>query len=172
MALWQFRLSCYPREALMALYGSVPNIMESEIALPGRAPMLVADNDTSEFDFWASRDFHQTCDEVRSVLNEMKSWSKDARMFGSDDGDRIEVWDTFFHCHIDCRSLNIPFIEKLEAMLQKLNLVAYDGRTGNIVKNDCQSMLDAINGSISMRFVREPYKVLDCLSQQPDLDEA
>ena len=78
MAIWHFRISLVPRDAVKDYYGSIP------IAIP--------DQDIVKHNFWRNLEASPALEySLQSVGPEISSWSDEMRCWGTEDGHQMSV---------------------------------------------------------------------------------
>jgi hypothetical protein len=100
---------------------------------------------------------------VSSFLPEMKSWSKEARMFGDDEDERIEVWEDDVHCRINMRDVDLDVLEKILSVARRFDCKLAIHGTGAVSAADIASLAPHVETSNAFKFCRDPNGFLASL---------
>src|SRR3954451_3483077 len=108
MAIWQFKFDLLPESGFKRLHGGLlPNL---SFARSPAGPRLVREAQ-EEVNYWAGSDPFSLIPDIQTLLPERKSWSEDARMFGNEEGDAVEVWADLVFCAADMRAISKEFLD-------------------------------------------------------------
>ena len=158
MAIWQFQFSLVPILGIRRVHGKVVTKLPEYATRDPDAPV----KELSEFNnYWEDFDF--SSDSVKSLQNLLPtkpSWSEDAKMFGSNEGDSIEVWDDDIECSIDVRNLNIPLLSAIVQIANDMQckIILKDG--GRLVDPDIQNVITELENSPATKFVLNPIEFI------------
>ncbi len=167
MAIWHFDFFMVSESVLKERYGEVPLHLPDLCANDNGTALVEGDEeDVSFVDFFPNAEPVITA--VGSLLPEMPSWDEDARMFGKSDGHKVELWHDLFLCRYDVRDQNIPFLECIIEIAQKLKCVMVSKQDGSVFPSDIESLMKEINTSTPSEFVRNPQKRLTRLGGLDD----
>lgn len=164
MAVWQYRFSLLPREGIRKAMGSIPESLEEY------KPVDPANFDENrEYpNYWEGIDRRDFVEQIGRILPETKSWSAEARMFGEDEGDRIQCWDDDVACAVDVRHFSMKYVEQLCALAQKSDCLLVLNEGGQIVEPDLASLLERISHSRAYAFCAAPGEFLVNLGREQD----
>jgi hypothetical protein len=165
MAIWQFKITIVPSQAMIEKHGRVLPVLMDHINDIGDGHQLL---DSEPVNYWVEANVLETSARVGCILPEVLSWSNKARMFGYDGGDWIEVWPNNVECRIDCRKINDSFVSKIVEFASDWHLLLYNSRDGKIIENSKIALIASIEQSISKLFVGDPgegFRVLDNLAR-------
>lgn len=84
---------------------------------------------------------------VSSFMPEMKSWSNDARMFGNDEDERVEVWDDDVRCRINLTRVDYELLEQLFALARRFDCKIVASGTGAVSAPDLASLAPHVEAS-------------------------
>ena len=158
MAIWQFRFSLVPTAGILKTYGGLVDALPEYAQHDPNATV----KEVSEFNnYWEGVDFSSPfMKSLESILPPRKSWSDDAKMFGSEDGNKIEVWNDDIVCSIDVRNFDIPFISSILEVARGMQCKVALKDGGRLIDPNLSDLLVEINNSRSMQFVQNPVDFL------------
>lgn len=109
------------------------------------------------------------CEELNSLLPELDSWSKQLRIWGAMDGNRVDMFEdsdgVFFRIRIDLREPSIPFMRKILALACRWQLTMED-ENGIQLQMSLEALVSALKCSSAHRFVTDPVKYLSDLETE------
>jgi hypothetical protein len=156
MAVWEFKFTLYPQEQLIAEFGCIPEVILDDAAPMGHEPVYLGDDHERPPGRWKGRDMDAICIEAAKLLPESVHWADGARLFRQGDNHRIEVWEDDVDARIDCRIVEIAFLEALIETIKRLDAVICLSENGTIIMNDVPSIVSAIKASWAWKFVGDP----------------
>lgn len=156
MAIWQFKFSLVPAENVVRLHGERPETLEQyqALTLPEYDPDAVFQN------YWAGRDPRALAPEVLTLLPEASSWSDEARMFGSDEGDWLELWDQDVNCRIDVPNFSKSYAQGLVDLAERHGCLLAISPTGELIDPDLGGLCDQIMRSRAYHFCSNPKEAI------------
>ncbi len=162
MAIWQFDIRMLPSEAVLRRHGVtaviIPkNEIDDEEALWENLPI--------------SANFE---DEISEILPRMQSWHRELRQWGCDDGDRIDLWTdgkaiSGIKVRIDVRQISRIFIVKVLELARRHHWLIRT-EDGQVFQPSFAKLLSAIHTSDAFRFVENPQRFLEELSNEQEND--
>jgi hypothetical protein len=152
MALWQLKTYVVPSERVA-----------------GRSQIDRADFD--EADWWTDRQPPEFRERLASLLPPIKSWHEQLLWFGSEDGDRIDVWlesdrVRSIGVRIDCRKANPLFVRDLLLVVQDWSCSLVELRYLKLLPTTLREFVNAVVGSPSCRFMEDPAHWLPKLAAE------
>jgi hypothetical protein len=144
MALWTFRASIVPAEAL----GDCRQLTESQF-------------DDLYPRFWEKRDGEDAARELLALFPPLEPWDPRLTLVGVEGSDRIEVWReagrvTSMTLKVDCRALNIRFVDAVEAIGVKHRLLFIYDRTFEVCVPKVGALRSFVFSSASRRALKDP----------------
>lgn len=151
MATWQFDLYLLPRAALHARCGAVPSTVDEETF--------------GEGDWWLDQSLPiDLPSEVTRLLPESQPWMQDMRTWGTEDGDRVDIYYKDGKIvealvRLDLRQPSRQFIDGLIALAKRLDaiLMTYEGR---VLEPTTEQLIESLKSSSAARFVADPIEFL------------
>jgi hypothetical protein len=159
MAVWQCDLDLLPRAKVVAVCGSVPERLETEV--------------DAATDWWQgveiAPDYPQTLGSFMDI-SQKASWSRDLITWGDEDGDCIDVFTeegevVEVAVRVNARRLNRKFLEGVSNFARRYNCVVLTEDMA-LLEPDVDLLYEAIRRSRAMRFVEDPRGFLEALSQE------
>jgi len=159
MATWQFDLYLLPRSALQARFGAVPSTVDEETF--------------GEGDWWLDQPSPiDLPSEVARLLPENQSWVKGLRTWGTEDGDRVDIYyengkvvDVFLR--LDLRQPSKQFIDGLIILAKRIDAMLMTDE-GQLLEPTREQLAGSLEGSDAARFVADPIEFLNELSSRRD----
>ena len=161
MAVWQASFDLVPRER-------VPELFPGWFDPPFGADYveMLPTEDPTELDWWASRqpplEFRHTLDQL---MPRIANWSPEVERWGSEDGDRIDVFSAngrveSIYVRLDMRAPNQRFIEAIASLAERMacDFVAHPGM---LYEGSLGGLAVALRNSPALRFVDDPIGFLD-----------
>jgi hypothetical protein len=143
MALWTFRATIVPTEAL----GDCRHLSEAQF------------EELFEH-FWDKRDGEEAAKELLSLLLPLRPWDSRLTLVGHEGGDRIEVWRehgrvTGVTLKVDCRTPNLSFVDSVEALAAKHRLLLIYARTFEVCEPKAGALRRFVMSSASRRALED-----------------
>lgn len=157
MAAWQFDLQLVPRASLAQL-GIAPDDHLSTEQLDNadwwRGKWLPAD--------YATR--------VTAILPPASAWAQDWQVYGSEDGNRIDILATGgsieeVRARIDARAMNVWFLERLVELAGNFDAL-FVSPESRVIEPDVEAIWVELELSPAARFVRNPEEFLEHLKRR------
>lgn len=165
MSVWQFQFSLLPVAGLNKIHGQLPRTVPAYARRDPNATLMEDD----EFDnYWAGVDLHSALtDPLAQLLPARSSWSGDARMFGDEHGDSIEIWNDDISVALDVSKLNLPLLAAIVDFASQLDCKLVLRDNGRVCHPILQIVLDELRKSIAAGFVSDPQgyfanRAIDC----------
>ena len=154
MAAWQFQFSLVPEAGIRRVHGQIVGVLPEYMAHISNGPV----REISEFEnYWESIEIPPFALEIlEELLPERVSWSGDARMFGSEDGNSIEVWGDDINCYIDVRNFDLSFLESLIDIARKASCMIVLKDDGRVIDPVLVSLVNEVGRSSAAKFVENP----------------
>ena len=158
MAIWHFVVSLVPKTGIIAVHGEIPDSLDQFRAQIGKNVF----SDSHElFDYWKDTEISdQTISMVSERLPALRSWSDRARMFGTNKGNRIELWDSRIVCYYDARINQSDLLELFCEIAANLECVLVLKDNGKIINPNKDLLIEAYQLSIAKSFVLNPKKTI------------
>jgi hypothetical protein len=157
MAVWQFKLSIVPVVGLRKHSKSLGDILpeyQSNNSDPHRE-LVESPN------YWVESEalMNILTRELSQLFPERESWSSDAKMFGTEHGDSIEIWPDDIRCAFDVRKPNMLFLNSIIdiANVNHCILVMDDGK---LISPDITELAPILVNSRAVKFVSDPVAFL------------
>ena len=158
MAAWQFQFSLLPVAGILRLHGKVVTTLPEYDMRNPDAPI----KELSDFNnYWEGiRMPSPWIESLERLLPQKKSWSDEAKMFGDDESDNIEVWNDDINCSIDVRNLNMPLVISIVQIANHMQckIILKDG--GLLIDPDIFKVTSELKNSRAMRLVTDPIGFL------------
>jgi len=158
MAVWQFKFTIVPVAGILRGHGKMVDVLPQFAA---RTPdAIFADED--EFpNYWEGIDSTPMKELAERLLPLAESWSDEATMYGNTKTDDIQIWEDSVDVRLDCSNLNLTLLDAIVSAAREWNccLVLCEG--GRIVSPNLQLLIDAVNASSAMKFVKNPKAFLE-----------
>jgi len=157
MAVWQFDLRMVPRDSVCAFVSD-----ESD---------GIGDDMIDAVDWWRSAELPAGWEaRVDQVLPRSASWDPEWRVFGSEQGTRVDVISTGgrieeVRLRLDARELGPSVLEQLMELVKdaRCSLVT---PTGRVIEPDPSSVWVELELSPARKYVRDPSAFLNDLSRR------
>jgi len=158
MAIWQFQFSLIPTAGILKAHGGLIATLPEYATRDPDSPV----KELSEFNnYWTDIELASPLvGLLEQLLPPKKSWSKDAKMFGCDEKNNIEIWGDDINCAVDVRDLDISLLSSIIEIAKNMQckIVLKDG--GRVIDPDIPKVMDALNNSLSMKFVLDPVRYM------------
>ena len=154
MAVWQSTLHLVPRAKAVALCGE-----------PLNGEFLDLEEDLADVEWWTEEqppgDLGQRVD---ALLSRARAWSPDLETWGTEDGDRIDVWRdegrvVELTVRFDMRSPNESFILGIATLAHELGCLLLS-QERLLVDPKPDTLAALLRQSPAMRFVEDPLAFL------------
>jgi len=162
MAAWQFDLHLLPTSTIVRRYGVVPIFISSE--------------DFDSTNWWSS---NVTVDclatEFSAILPPLRSWSSNLRMWGEDDGNRVDVGFrddsiTEIFVRVDVRVLSTVFLTGI-VKIARQHYLKVRPSNGRLLSPTLRQLMEEIHSSPAFRFVKDPAAYLTALEHATHSEE-
>lgn len=164
MAAWQFRIKVLPEKAVIAAHGKVPDQLKI-IRYRSSVSLEELERQADSLPkYWSGDPAERAISEAFSeILPEVESWSEEGRMFGDNDGDNIEIWESAdgnIESVVVAVSLSKPdkaFIGAILDTAEKHNCVLHSIGSMAVVKPNPENFVRQAVDSSAHRFIPEGY---------------
>src|SRR5262249_24262508 len=158
MATWQYDIYLLPRSKVLDLYPDIP-----------------AKIDREEFDsvlWWdtaqLSQDYQHILD---SFLPRFLSWNKEAKSWGSDEGNLVDISQDQekveeIFVRLDAREDLTKITANIIRFAKSINCLLLLMESMEIIEPDGEGLLQKVDASRAMQFVRDPKGFLKNLSRE------
>jgi hypothetical protein len=165
MAVWHFKFSLIPTEGLLRVFGETNVSVIPEFVSNPEGPRNLEPEELERLpSYWdGPAKLRQIAMAVSVILPEMKSWSSEARMFGSDEQDRVEVWNDHVNCRINMRAVDFALLDKLLHLAKRFDCKLVIHGTGAIAAPDVASLAPHVECSNAYKFCLDPIGFLAAL---------
>jgi len=165
MAIWHFKFGLIPTEGLKRVFGDAGVAVVPEYAPHPEGPRYLEPEELAALpNYWDDPDkLRQIATAVSSFLPEMKSWSDKARMFGSDEDERVAVWEDDVHCRINMRNVDFEVLDKLLSLARRFDCKVVVHGTGAVVDADITALTPHVEASSAHKFCHDPHGFLTSL---------
>ena len=154
MAIWQYDFLLIPEFGMIQYHGVVPE----------RIDTLFSDVEEEAPDYWEQFDQRERIEKEASILlGDLKSWSEEAKMFGTEDGNKIESWDDEILCRFDLRTPDMEVLESILRIAQKMNCRIVSSSSHRVIEPELKEVCLDIKESPSYRFCKDPRGYLETL---------
>jgi hypothetical protein len=156
MAIWQYDFLLIPEFGMIQHHGTVPERIDS----------LFIDSEEEPPAYWSDFDQTQKIEKEASILlGQLKSWSDEARMFGTEDGNKIEIWDDEIHCRFDLRTPDLEVLESILRIARQAKCFVISNFSHLVIEPDLKKVCIDIKESPSYKFCKDPKSYLGSLAQ-------
>ncbi|KAF0237096.1 MAG: hypothetical protein FD167_4489 [bacterium] len=168
MAVWQFKFSLVPLEGIERVHGHTILIIEEYRSSNAEKLLsLPLELNQSYSDYWEGIQIGDTTLEaIKAMLPQCESWDKNAVMFGSEEGDRIEIWNDDFNCFFDIRNFSANLLDKLLSIATTLNCKVVLHESGEVIEPIFKEVVERIKESRAYAFCLNPKKFFEDLEKQ------
>jgi len=162
MATWQFDLHLLPTDTIVRRYGAVPIFISSE--------------DFDSINWWASDVAADSLAAgLSSILPMLSSWSPDVRIWGENDGNRVDInvrGDSIagIFVRVDVRAVSTVFLTGIVTLARRHDLKARSSN-GRLLSPTLRQLMEAIYSSPAFRFVENPTAYLASLQHVTQSEE-
>ena len=156
MAVWQFDLYFFPADILSRRFKILPaklpsDVLEDYVDWP-------ANERAADFSAAISR-----------FLPAAPSWNADLSVWGSDQGDRVDLWRdgnsvVSLKARIDVRNLSIDFVRFIAELARNQKCLLLT-TSDDLIAASADDVLAALKESAAARFVRDPKAFLDAIAK-------
>ena len=169
MAIWHFKFSLIPTEGLKRVFGTVDVAVVPEWVIQPDGPKYLELDELENLPgYWPNpATLRQIAITVSSFMPEMKSWSGEARMFGSDEDNRVEVWGDDVCCHINLRDMDFELLDQILSLARRFDCRLAIHGTGAVSAPDTVSLAPHVEASNAYKFCRNPAGFLASLNKSP-----
>lgn len=159
MAIWQYKFFILPKRAINKIHGEIPEFIEQFMSI---------DKVDSNFenvkiiDYWEKESVPVSLfNLISSILNESESWDEDSRLFGDEDGDYIQVWDDDIVVSIDCRNIQINYVNTILTFCKENNFFIVEKGSGEVMSPDTEYFFKKLTSSQSFNYCVDPISTLE-----------
>ena len=153
MALWQFKFSLLPVKGIAVVHGEIPAELW-EYQPPALHPN---DGEPAFPDYWRSAGISPaSLTDLTALLPPRRSWSPDAQMYGSEDGDSLEIWLNDIDCRLDMRSFCPGLLERILSVAHQHVCKVVISGTGEVVDPDVTGVLLKAKDSEAFEYCSNP----------------
>jgi hypothetical protein len=153
MAVWQFAFSLVPTSAVK----DVLSLAQYQKSPDGPKVLEESEIETLWNDSGQLRDIAEA---ASCILPEVKHWSAQARMFGDEESNRIEVWNDDIYCRADLRTDPTVFLHAvLDLSVRFKCKIVIDG-PGIVIEPSIAAMKSQMQKSIAYKFCENPREFL------------
>ena len=89
-------------------------------------------------------------------MPERASWDNDARMFGSEGKNTVEVWNDDINCRIDMNQFDPAFLAAIAKIAQKAGCKIVLKEGGRVIDPIFTNLVAEANRSAAKRFIEDP----------------
>ncbi len=152
MAIWQLDLEIVPQ-------GRVRSLLEKSVH-PG------INRDAADVDWWEGAELPPHFEErLANLLPRGKSWDSDWRLYGQEEGNRVDViYDAGrlveIRARLDVRDVDFDLLERLADVLTDADCVFID-ETGHVIAPTADNLCVEIEASPAANFITDPKKFLE-----------
>lgn len=164
MAIWQYDITLVPRAAVLRQHGTIPS------ELPGYRAVWNPEDVMNESypNYW--RGFmppESFSAEIESLLSPSQSWSQDALMYGTEDGNTIKIWrGADITVRLDVRSPDLELLRAIIEFADKHNLLLVSDTRGQPLEPSFESVIEDIRSSSAYRFCKDPMGYIERLKDE------
>lgn len=154
MAAWQFQFSLVPEAGIKRVHGELVSALPEYGA---RDPDGSIKEITDFENYWDGIEIPPfLLQAMEDLLPERASWDSDARMFGSEGNNSIEVWSDDINCCIDMKQFEPAILATIVEIAQqaKCKIVLKEG--GRVIDPVLTALVAEANRSAAKRFVEDP----------------
>ncbi len=159
MAAWQFTFHLVPRSGILLIHRKIPNLLED-------FAFHVTENDAPKdeddyADYWQGMlNLEDVGREFATFLPAMRAWGENSLMYGSEHGNRVEVWSDDVNVAVDVRNFDDDFVSKTLGVGLKLDCLAAIAPTGKVVPLQLPLLVAEIRESVAFKFCVNPINTL------------
>lgn len=154
MATWQFDFHLIPRKKLLALFGEMPSSLDEETF--------------NTVEWWKDSPLPADYENIiASFLPGGKSWSPNLRMWGEEDGNRMDIFndvgymDSIF-VRVDVRTHNDQFLEGIIKFADYIDAVIVT-EEDRVIEPRLNALVIQILESNAYRFVKDPQEFFESI---------
>lgn len=156
MAIWQFDFFLVPTNGILKEHGEIPTILDTFI------PSLEEiDTNKTFIRYWHDADeIVQFGNTIAKYLPEIASWSSDARMFGHEDGTKIEVWDEDVSCRIHASEFDIEWATFFSELSNAYGCKIVIKENGHVIDPTVAELTREFESSTAKRYIEDPVNTI------------
>lgn len=160
MAVWHFKFSLVPTQGIIAEHGSLVTKLPEYGSTPGRETLQEIE-DAEYSNYWRKAGLSPAAlTRLTQLLPPMPSWVPDAKMFGEEEGNRIELWEDDINCMLDLRTFSKELLQAIVETASDAQCKLVLHGSGTVIEPDMQVVLERIVASDAYAFCAEPMKFL------------
>ena len=131
-------------------------------------PPLNGEEDIAYGDYWLGFECQEAAaEEVLKFFNEQAAWTDDARFFGTDNGDQIEIWsNSEIRCRFDMRDPDLEILESILRLARKFKLMLVSSDSLEVIIPEMALVAMDIQESTAMKFCTDPEGYLRSLDER------
>ena len=135
-------------------------------SVPERIDSLFTDSEEERPAYWSDfTEIERIENEASILLGKLKSWSEEARMFGTEDGNKIEIWDDEISCRFDLRTPDMEVLESIMRLAKQSNCYILSNHSHRVIEPDLKEVCLDIKESSAYKFCKDPKGYLRSLAQ-------
>jgi len=155
MAVWYFKFALVPDEGIVSVCGK----------MVGRLPEYSGKGGAEEIlggfpNYWLGIGNIESLAGISRLLPEIESWTSEARMFGYEDGDRVEFWEDDVLCYLDLRRLSLSLLEVVTGLAAYFDCSLVLFGSGEVVEPELPLVVEKIKESNAFAFCVDPASFL------------
>jgi hypothetical protein len=155
VAIWHARFSLVPSEGIVAVHGEMPRYLrEYQPPTEGSVIDVLEENSPG---YWKRAGMSpSSIPGISKLLPACRSWSSEAEMYGSKDGDRVEIWKDEVHCAMDMRVFSAGLLENILTAAKQAECKIVMHGTGEVLDADITVVTRKIKESGAYEFCADP----------------
>lgn len=159
MAVWQYSFTLIPEFGLIEHYGIVPSQIDDYFYDDDQPEEKEPPNYWTQFDTVS-----RFANDAQNLLGSLDSWSDEASMFGTEDGNKIEIWkEGDVNCRLDMRNPDLEILEAIIRSARKNRCLVLSHHSHRVLESDINAILEDIHESSAYRFCKDPEGYLSSL---------
>lgn len=169
MSVWQFKFSLVPIKGIERVHNhTVPVLEEYRTSSAESLSLLSETNRLHTYpNYWEGiQIMDRTLQDIGKMLPQGESWDEHAVMFGSEEGDRVEVWDDDINCFLDIRDFSSNLLFGLLRIAKTLECKVVLHESGEIIEPIFEEVVEKIKKSKAYMFCLDPKKFFEDLEKQ------
>ncbi len=161
MAIWQYDFTLVPEFGLIEHHGVVPEKIDA----------YFYDDDPEEKEYpnyWSEFDSEKCyCKDAETLLGKLNSWSDEGIMFGTEDGNKIEIWkEGGINCRFDVRNPDLEILESFMRLARKNGCLVLSHASHRVIKPELNLILEDIRSSKAYKFCKDPKGFLTSINPE------
>lgn len=161
MAVWQFKFSLVPEQGIEDIHGKMMPTLS--VYQSGKFQVL---NDEDDPNYWKGHEIGpEVINQIEKILPRRKAWSDEAAMYGTEEGDGIEIWPDDFNCTLDLRNLSLDNLNVMIELAKSMRCRLVLHGSGEVMEPDLMDIVQKIKNSNAYAFCMSPRDYLLSLSK-------